>query len=88
MLPTLMSGASAIALLKYHCLILRHFLIRRAQFFLFPLRFPISSNLVSKLVVFETRGSLIHRLVSISLLVETKDMLTMWEKGARYAGAI
>ena len=49
---------------KYHCLILRHFLIRTAQFFLFSLRFPISSNLVSKPTVFETKGSLIHRLMS------------------------
>lgn len=59
-----------------------------AQIFLFFLRFPISSNLVSKLAVFETIGSLIHRLVSISPLFETKDMLTRWEKGDRYAGTI
>lgn len=78
-----MSGASAIALLKYHCLILRHFLIRRAQFFLFFLQFPISSNLVSKLAVFETKGSLIHRLVSNSPLFETKDMLARWRERAR-----
>ena len=59
-----------------------------AQIFLFSLRFPISSNLVSELAVFETKGSLIHRLISISLPFETKDMLTRWEKGARYAGTI
>lgn len=59
-----------------------------AQIFLFSLRFPISSNLVSKLAVFETIGSLIHRLVSNFPLFETKDMLARWEKGARYAGTI
>lgn len=59
-----------------------------ANFSLFSLRFSISSNLVSKLAVFETKGSPIHRLMSISPLFETKDMLPMWEKGARYAGTI
>lgn len=59
-----------------------------AQIFLFFLRFPISSNLVSKPTVFETKGSLIHLLVSNFPLFETKDMLARWEKGARYAGTI
>ena len=54
----------------------------------FFLRFPISSNLVSELTVFETKGSLIHRLMSNFLPFETKDMPTRWEKGARYAGTI
>ena len=49
----------------------------------FFLRFPISSNLVSELTVFETKGSLIHRLVSISPLFETKDMLTRWRERTR-----
>ena len=59
-----------------------------ANFPLFFLRFPISSNLFSKMAVFETKGSPIHRLVSNFPLFETKDMLARWEKGARYAGTI
>ena len=47
------------------------FLNSESEFFLFFLRFPISSNLVSKPTVFETKGSLIHRLMSISRLFET-----------------
>ena len=43
----------------------------------------VSSNLVSKMAVFETKGSLIHRLISISLLFETKDMLTRWRERAK-----
>ena len=41
-----------------------------------PTRSCAVTILVSKPAVFETKGSLIHRLISISLLFETKDMLT------------
>nr|DAH76744.1 MAG TPA: hypothetical protein [Caudoviricetes sp.] len=47
------------------------------------MRILISSNLVSKLAVFETKGSLLHRLVSNFPLFETKDMLARWCERAR-----